>query len=338
MARIKGLDIILTHLYSRAKNNLPLVGGPEEEIFSKISSLGKNPLYKKIKLGMERGKSLSETLSIIKGFPPFFLQIIKRGEDSGNLAKALKIVLDHFSIFTRFKFHIWTIYTYVFAILLLFLAFVCYYSHLFVKVHAIASEHSPTYIPDLFRPFFIASNQYFIVFVVFLIIVLLVLALKRNLIDFFIKRTPVMSRNYFRILSLELGTICSYNLELGLPLNVALAKAVEGVGDKKIYRSLKKMLLLIEKGEPFSKAMSTEPILKNMPVINVMGLGEATGKGLELINELNNLLHQHLANNLDRDMRNLFRWCVVFCGILVGAGTIYVFNAILSTYSFMTVL
>lgn len=336
MTDIKGLDMILAHLYARARNNMPLMEGPEEEGLPEASSLGKQPLYKEIKLKLGRGKSLSGALSSVKGFPPFFLKIIKRGEDSGDLAKALRIILDHYPVFTRFKFHMRTIYTYLSVTLIFLLAFMIYFSFLFTETHKIVLDSAIPDIPVLFRLFFPVSNHYFIAFFAFAVISALVLVryvLKIDLIELIIRRTPIMNRNYFRVLSLELGTAYHYNLELGLPPHQALAEAAEGLGKAAASHSLKKVLSLVENGEPLSGAVPSESVLANMPTIGVIGLGEATGKPRELIKEMNEFLHKYLSANMEKEMQNLFRWCVVACGILVGTGVVFVFSAIIYSYT-----
>ena len=338
MAHIAGLEVILAHLHARARNNMPLMAGPEEESFSEVSSLGKHPLYKKIKVELERGRSLSGALSSVKGFPSFFLKIIKRGEDCGDLTKALKTILDHYPVFTRFKFHMRTIYSYISVTLIFLLAFIIYFSYLFAETHVIVLGNAIPDIPALFRLFFLVSNQYFIAFLAFVVITAFVIVryvFKIDLIDLIIRRTPVMRRNYFRVLSLELGTIYNYNLELGLPPHRALAEAVEGLVKGEISHSLKKALSLVQNGNSLSSALASESVLANMPATNVIGLGEATGKSHELIKEMNEFLHAYLSANLDKEMQNLFRWCVVACGILVGIGVVYVFSAIIYSYTLM---
>jgi type II secretory pathway component PulF len=335
---IAGLDTILAYLYARTRNNMPLMAGPEEESFSEVSSLEKHPLYKKIKLALQRGKSLSGALSSVKGFPPFFLKIIKRGEDYGDLTRALEIVLDHYPVFTRFKFQIRAIYTYISVTLIFLLAFIIYFSYIFKETQMIVLGNAIPDIPVLFRLFFLVSNQYFIAFFAFVVITAFVIVrhvCKVDLIDLIIRRTPVIKRNYFRVLSLELGTIYNYNLELGHPPHRALAEAVEGLVRGKISHSLKKVVSLVQNGYSLSSALASESILANMPAIDVIGLGEATGKPRELIKEMNEFLHKYLSANLDKEMQNLFRWCVVACGILVGIGVVYVFSAIIYSYTLM---
>lgn len=336
MTDIKGLNMILAHLYARAKNNRPLMAGPEEESFSEVSSLGKHPLYKKVKLELERGRSLSDALSAVKGFPPFFRKIIKRGEDSGDLTKALEIILDHYPVLTRFKFHMRTIYTYLSITLIFLLAFIVYFSYIFTETHMIVSDSAVPDIPVLFRLFFLISNHYFTAFLALAIIIAFIVmrfALKIDLIDLVIRRTPIMNRNYFRVLSLELGTTYNYNLELGLPPHGALVDAVEGLGKRGVSHSLKKVLSLAENGEPFSAAVTSESVLANMTAIDFIGLGEATGKPRKLIKEMNEFLHRYLSSNLEEEMQSLFRWCVVACGILVGTGVAFVFSAIIYSYA-----
>mgnify|MGYP006944230845 CR=1 FL=1 len=78
------------------------------------------------------------------------------------------------------------------------------------------------------------------------IVVLLVLMFNKDVVGFCIRHTPIMNRNYFKILSLEVGTIYRHNIELGLPFNVALARSIAGVGDKRIAQSFAKILLKVE--------------------------------------------------------------------------------------------
>ena len=336
MAYNAGLDMILAHLYARVMNNMPLMAGSEEESFSEISSLGKRHLYKKIRLELERGKTLSEALSSVKGFPSFLLKIIQRGEDSGNLATALKIVLDHYPIFARFRFHMRSIYSYISVILIFLLAFLIYFSYIFTNTYTTVLGNTSPGFPAMYRLFFLASNPYFIAFFAVAVIAAYLLVryvLKIDLIDYIIRRTPVMNRNYFRVLSLELGTLYNYNLELGLPHHRALAEAIEGLGKDRTSHSLKRVLSLVENGESLSSALASETLLADMPALDFIGLGEGTGKPRELITELNQFLHKYLSVNLDKEMQNLFRWCIGACGILVGIGVVYVFSAILSYYS-----
>jgi len=338
MAHSAGLDMILAHLYARARNNMPLMAGPEEESFSKISSLGKRHLYKKIRLELKRGKTLSEALSSVKGFPLFLLKIIQRGEDSGNLATALKIVLDYYPVFARFRFHMRTIYAYISVTLIFLLAFLIYFSYIFTNTYTTALGNATPDLPALFRLFFLAANPYFIAFFAVAVIATYLLVryvLKIDLIDCVIRRTPVMNRNYFRVLSLELGTMYGYNLELGLPHHRALTEAVEGLAKGRTSHSLRRVLSLIENGESLSSALASETLLADMPALDFIGLGEGTGKPRELITELNQFLHKYLSVNLDKEMQNLFRWCIGACGILVGIGVVYVFSAIIYSYSLM---
>ena len=338
MTHSAGLDMILAHLYTRAMNNMPLMTGPEEESFSEISNLGKHPLYKKIRLELKRGKTLSEALSSVKGFPSFLLKIIQRGDDSGNLATALKIVLDHYPVFARFRFHMRSIYAYISVILIFLAVFLIYFSYIFTNTYTTVLGNTSPGLPAMYRLFFLVSNPYFIAFFAVAVIAAYLLmryVLKIDLIDCVIRRTPVMNRNYFRVLSLELGTMYGYNLELGLPHHRALAEAVEGLGKGRTSHSLKRVLSLVENGESLSSALASETLLADMPALDFIGLGEGTGKPRELITELNQFLHKYLSVNLDKEMQNLFRWCIGACGILVGIGVVYVFSAIIYSYSLM---
>jgi type II secretory pathway component PulF len=333
-----GLEVILTHFFNRIKENMPLTPGPEEEALFKVSSLGRNPLYQKTKKELQKGKSLSDALSSVRGLPPFFLKVIKRGEASGNLAKALKIVLEHYPVFARLKFHMYTVYAYVSVTLVFLLAFIVFFSFMFCETYSIALTHTMPEVPTLFRLLFLISNPYFIVFFTLAVIAgfaIVRYGLRTDVSGLIIRHTPVIKQNYSRILSLEIGTMYHYNLELGLPPQQALAEAVKGLGKGEISHSLKRTLAMIEEGQSLRGALASESALAGIPAIDVIALGEATGKAQELVEELIEFLHKYLSANLDKEMQNLFRWCVVACGVFVGIGIVYVFSAIIYSYSFI---
>ncbi len=333
MADMNQLNMILAHFYARIESGKSLSELRLDDRFIQHTSLGRNRIYKKVHIGLKSGKTFSESLSGIKGVPAFVSEIIEKGEKTGNLAASLKIVLNHSSIFGSYTYHLRKIVTYVSAILIVLLALLIYYSILFTNIQAGMVDNLPIQVPKYYQLFYVLSQKQFFAGIGAVFTVLIVFLFKTDLTGMIIRHTPFLKKNYFRILSLEFGMMMDHHLSLDTPLDDALHSASKSIRDKTLKKVLDRSILKSKGGNSISNAMFSEPILSKMDIVNTIKLGDNSGNIKELIKELNKLLHDYLSENLDRDMQNFFRWCVAGSGILVGIGIVYIFSAIIFTYS-----
>ncbi|MEW6266590.1 MAG: type II secretion system F family protein [Thermodesulfobacteriota bacterium] len=333
-SRLKGLELIIPYWYARAEKGLPLIPGPGPDRTAD-RFLGRYPLYRKIKLGLANGQTLSEALAGIKGVPGYFVQLIREGEAAGRLPQALRMIMDQYPLRGRFHGQVRIIYGYLAAVLIFLAAFLIYYSFIFSEVcRNLAGPGSSIAPPLIMRLLFLGAEPWFLVLLAIgLAISLLALSfiLGPNPADRLLLLTPIIGRNYRHILSLEMGVLCGRQLELGRTVPQALAAAGEALPPGSNHTAWRHLVERVEKGEPLSQAF--EPELSGWTILETLRLGAASGQLAELLAGANDLLRAHLSVNLDRELERLFKGCILVCGAVAALGIIYVFEAILFSYN-----
>ncbi|MEW5724354.1 MAG: type II secretion system F family protein [Thermodesulfobacteriota bacterium] len=336
MIRGKGIEIVLAHLYARAKQGRPWFGGPEEEAFLRVSPLARLPLYKKIAAGIGQGRSLSEALGAIRGFPAYLARLIKAGEESGNPARALGLALEHYPLSSRFRLYIRGLFLYVLVVMLFLLGFLVFSAFQFHGIYQAIAAETFARPPGLTPLALLAQGRWVLLpaaAAVVLAVIVVRVVYRRREVGPLAVRLPLVRKNYQRLLSLELGTLYRFSLEAGLPAPRALAETAAGLGERPAALALDRALTEAERGGDLGRLLAEEPTLAGLPAVEAVGLGLDAGRELELIREHNELVHDYLSANLGRDLRTLFHWCLAGCGLLVGLAAAWVFYAVISVYT-----
>lgn len=321
----------MAHFYTRAESGLPLTGRQP------VRSLRKYPLYQKIISNLDKGGSVADAFSTLK-LPPFYLEIIRQGERSGKLAEAFKILLDYHPVLSAFEFQLRGVRTYAALVLGFFLVFLFYFSSVYMasyeELMVMTSGQMPR-IPVFIRVF---SSPYlfWIVFAGLFFLTLALNLMKRpGPVSFLIRKIPLVKKNYDRIISLEIGALYQYGLELGMTPRQVLGEAVGRIGDFEVKEALQKAMAMVEKGAGVGEALGAQSRLASLPVVEAVRLGESSGMSGAIMGEANTFTRSRLDTTLEKDMRKLFRWLAVFCGLLTALGVISVIQAIIESYSWL---
>ena len=326
---------VLSHYYAKSVNGIPFAADSNEKGFSLNRGLTNGPLYKSINQRLERGESLYSAFSAEKGIPDQLLNILKKGEETGNVTTALGTILEMIPTYNVFRFHVYGIISYLLLTTAVFIVAIIYYSRSFTEVISYIPPYVTFEIPFIFKPLLLLSNSTFIGILILVAAVSLI-SIKffygQELLNILLRVMPMIKQNYFRLLSIEIATNCIHSMKMGFTTEKALQESVEGLQDKTICESFKSALASVSNGTSLSGALASQNVLSSLPVISALRLGDKSGKTLDLLKEQKAFLQEYLDNNLEDEMKQLFALSILTLGMILGAGIIYIFSSIFFTY------
>lgn len=337
LERARRLESILHHLHRRARAGQPLAGGDGDDAFMQTSPLARDRMYKHIRRGLERGEPLSKVLADYDEFPRYGVDLVRAGEEGGDLAAALGTLLERMPWSNRFRFQRRAIGLYLGITLTVFALFLVYYSMgVGPRFHGILAGVPSDAKPALFSLVFAPGLSWsWVVLGVFAVLIAARVVFRKNLALLALKPFPVFHRVYAKVVSLELASACAYYLNYESSAFDALERAAEQVEDADLRDGIRRAVHNVREGAPFDHAFYSIPGLERFPVFGVVGLGEATGRTKEMLNDFIGTMEANLENTLDAEMRVLFKLCVLVCGIIVGAGLVAAFQGIIYSYNFV---
>ncbi len=330
------VELILAGFLSRVKAGESLVPADSSIPSGMTPRIIKSRLYIKIALALSEGQSLSGILGAISGVPPLVVELIKRGESSGNLGSAIEAALAHYRTSNRFSYHLNKITGYsmvIFVMLILcYSVFYAFIAPIFESMYAQLGAHYSL------GPWGILNSDAWIPVTVFGLIGLAVwtrVVRHTSLAGLVASALPVLRQSFRRLISLEILSAYSGHIAAGLDSASALQESAASVSDYSYKKSLQGAAAKVSEGMNISEALNEDELLKGLEATSAISLYDSTGGDSPVIEDTRRLLDEYLRLTLDRDMKLVLILAVSVLGLFVAITVISLFNLTMGIYQYL---
>ncbi|OGZ62902.1 MAG: hypothetical protein A2998_00785 [Candidatus Staskawiczbacteria bacterium RIFCSPLOWO2_01_FULL_37_25b] len=312
--------------------------------FEVLSMQAKNKKLKNALIGVKeqinRGKSLSDVLSSYPDiFSPFFLNMVKVGEESGTLEDILKLLAQHLEREHRLKSEIHGAMIYPCIVLSVMLVVgiiiaVVVLPRLDAFFQGVGAK-IPFYTKILIAfGDFSVKNWPFLIAVPVILVFLTWLGLKtkngKRLMDTFLLKIPLISslvkKSNCAIFIRSLSSL----LSAGVPLTKSLDVAYGTVGNFYFKKAISESLEKIKKGEKLSKTLVSYKDIFPLGAIEMIEVGEETGKTSTVLKSLADFYEEELIRTTTKLSSAIEPILLIFLGLAVG---FFAFSIIEPMYS-----
>lgn len=290
------------------------------------------------------GSLLSQALSKSSGvFPPFFIALVRSGEQSGELALALEDAAEFYQRqhATREEIKSALIYpatittfALIAMVFMLFFAvprFAALYTDLGVPIPAPTqwlldvSATLKTYGWLMMAFFLLLAASAHLLRASFIVKTLRVVGDRWSL------RIPVLGSMQVKAVHARLARTLATFYRAGIPIPQALQAGSALLGNAVYRQSLKGVMEKIEGGEPLSRAFRHERIWTPL-FVHMLEIGEATGELEETLAKLASFYEQEVAQTVTRLKALLEPTLIVLLMVLVAGMMLLMFIPMLSMY------
>lgn len=336
----KDLVIFFRQLAVMLESRVPVV----QSLNSLASQIKKEYFREKItKIGqlVEEGNSLSEAMSAFPDvFNIFHVNLIKTGEASGRISESLYFLSDHLEREDDINAQVRGAMIYpifVVSVLMIVIAMVVF----IVMPRLIDLLNQTTANPSFFTRTMIGFYQFLINFGVLIfaafvgLIALFVFYLRTEsgakMYDKASLRLPLIGSFFKKTHLMRFAENISTLITAGLPINTAL-KITEQTVDSFIYKDIiSKVGQGVTEGEKISQVLSRYPDYTSPFVIQMIRVGEETGKLDKNLLEIVNFYRKDVKRAIDTFIGLLEPILIIFLGIIVAFLAVSVLSPLYST-------
>jgi len=309
------------------KSKIPLT-----ETLRTLSAQTRNNRFKEVLLGIgkdvEGGSSLSKGFSSFpKVFSPFFISMVKSGENSGKLSDIFIYLASYLEKKYHFRNEIIGALVYPAFVLVVFGAVVVvlmtYVIPQLTKVLITTNQEIPwiTKIVIASSDFLVHNGIIVLLFLIFLVVFLVRYARSKKGKMFFSKYLlkipmigPFLIKFYLSRFALNLSTLIAG----GLQISEALAITSDIIGNNEYRKIIRETRNEVEKGSMINMVLDRYPKLVSPFFFQMVLVGEKTGT---LDSSLKNVVSFY-DEDVDRDLKNFVKILeplfIVLLGVVVG--------------------
>lgn len=293
-SRIKTIDKIT---FARNTANMLQAGLPLSRSLGVSEKQATNPklkdVFKKLNISISSGKTFNESLAEYpKIFPTIFISMVKSGEESGNLAQSLKdvsIQLEKAFLLQK-KIKGAMMYPTIIFIVMIVVAFLMmiYVVPRLTKTFKDLKTELPTSTKlIIFTSDFLAQNALLslggLIVVIFGIYYFLKTSIGKRITDSVVLKIPVISQIVIESNSARTARTMSSLLAAGVDIVTAVRITGEVLQNNIYKKVLKKLEVVVEKGETMSSVFEKESKIYPAFVTEMINVGEETGKLSEML-------------------------------------------------------
>jgi type IV pilus assembly protein PilC len=307
-----------------------------------LSSQAQNKEFAKILFSVRgdllKGKTFHESLS---SFPSVFSEIyrhmIKIGEESGTLVEALESLTSQMERTYQLRANVKNALTYPTVIVLAMIGIGV------LMIMGVVPQLAETFnqmgieLPLTTRLLIsfssFLSEKWYLVILVLIAFIFLILSLKkdkkrRKVIDFVLMRTPIVSVLLKKSSSAYIVRTLSILIEAGLPVLRALDVLSESVENYYFRKSLKEAHEKVRSGEKLTSSLSSYADLYSSMVIQMMQVGEETGKTTEILQKTADFLEEEVSRTTENLSSLIEPLIILLVGGMVGAFAVSIIQPI----------
>lgn len=314
-----------------------------------LSGQAKNKKLKnilsEIKERINKGEMLSDALTSYPAvFSEFFVNMVKVGEESGTMEDVLRILSSHLNKEHELKSKIRKAMAYPILILAVMMVvggvvitFVLPSLNIFFST---LSLEIPVYTKILLTAGNFLSKHWYLLFVAPLSLVVslwLIMKTKRGkkAIDGFLLKLPIISPIVKKNNSALLVRSLSSLIAAGVALTRSLEISSKVVGNYYFQIAADEASQKIKKGEKLSSALKSHHGIFPYGVVEMIEVGEETGKTSEILQKLADFYEQEAVNAVEKLTTLIEPALIVFLGLSAG---FFAFSVIQPIYSSLQVI
>ena len=280
-----------------------------------------------ISIEVNHGKSFSSCLENYKPiFSQFMIQLIKSGQESGNLSESLKQLSEYLQLKGSFLKRIKSsftlpIITFTFFIIISLIIFI-YIIPTFSSVTTVSKSDLPKITKNLikFSEFLQMIGIYKISIFFILLLISFYLFLKSKIgnkfKEFILFRVPLIKEiSRYVALTIFLKST-SIMLSSGIALNKVLETITNSLDEMFLKRDFKKLTEDVEKGKSLSESMKSSKIFPQ-ELIAMMAVAQESGNLSQAMNLASNLYYQKVIKYLNLIVSLVQPLLIILMGILI---------------------
>ena len=305
-----------------------------------------NEKFKKIinsvSFNIKKGKTLSESFSEYpKVFPPLFIAMVRSGEESGGLAKALNEIASHleqsYNLARKVRGALIYPAIVVAAIIVIGILMLIYVVPTLtstfkeLNVELPASTKFIIFISDLLANYTISFLSV-LGFIGLLLFLFLKTKIGKRIFDFSILRLPVLGNLAKEVNVARTSRTLSSLIVAGVPITGALSIVKDVLQNFYYKETLDEAILRVEKGSPLSQVFKEKTFLYPVMVGEMMEVGEETGKLSDMLNDIAKFYEEEV-DGATRDLSTIIEPVLMI--VVGGAVGFFAVSMITPMYSIM---
>lgn len=294
-----------------------------------------------IKEKINKGKKLSDALSDYpKIFSELYVNMVEVGEESGNLEEIFQVLSNQLSKEYELKSRIRNALTYP-AVILVIMVIVGIVIGVFVLPNLTAFFTSlnaklPFYtIAFLFIADFLSKKWYLVIigFIVLISSFLYAIRTKsgKRMLDKFLLKTPVISQIIKKTNSAFMIRSLSSLIVAGVSLVRSLEIVSNSTGNFYFKRVIAQAGEMIKKGEKLSKILKDSQDLFPVGVVEMVEVGEETGRTSDILKKLADFYEQEAASSIEQLTILIEPLLIVIIGLAVAFFAISIIEPLYSS-------
>lgn len=277
--------------------------------------------------GVSRGDSLSQAMGDCRGaLPDLLINLVAVGEESGNLESVLTSMAEYYDRenFIRKKIQSASIYPAILLVVLIgIVAF--FMNFLLPEIMSMMMENDQS-LP-MITQFLIDGTIFLQNYGLYLLFALVLLAFGlyrlfkipkyRYYWDFFLLRLPLFGKNLKNVITSRFSRTFALFLHSSIPIVPILNSMETIVGNEVSRLAIVRVREKIIQGEAMTEAFSEENFFDPL-VIQMMSIGEETGRLEEMLSEVANLYDKKVELGISRMVALVEPIFTVIIGIIAG--------------------
>ena len=285
-----------------------------------------------------KGKSFSDSISLFPSvFSGIYRHMIKVGEESGTLIQALESLTSQMERNYQLRSNIKTALTYPSVIILAMIGIGTLMVVGIIPKLAETFDQMGIELPFATRLLmsfscFVATKWYLVVLFIFLFISLIVFMEKdrkrKKVIDFILIKTPIVSTLLKKSSSAYIIRTLSILVDAGLPVLQALDVLAESVENYYFRESLIAAREKVKSGEKLTNSLSFYSDLYSLMVIQMMQVGEETGKTTEVLQKTADFLEEEVSRTTQNLSSLIEPLVILLVGGMVGVFAVSIIQPI----------
>ncbi len=333
----KDLAIFFRQLSVMLESRVPVV-----QSLSSLANQTNKPKFKatllKIASLVEEGVSLSEAFAVHpKTFGEFYVNLVKSGEMSGKIAKSLYYVSEHLEREAEIISQVKQAMIYpIFLVSVLFFVIAIIIGQVMPKLTDLIKESNttPPVLTILILDFYKFLQNYWNILLLILVIIVIAIVYffrtkeGKTFYDKASLRLPFIGSILKKVFLVRFCSNVSILLVSGISINNALSITSNTV-DNQVYKTvIKKLEKEVSEGEKISSIMLKNEDYFPPFVVQMIKVGEETGKLDEVLTEIVNFYEKEIKRLVDLFARLLEPIMIIILGFVVAVLAFSVFSSI----------
>lgn len=285
---------------------------------------------------LRSGSSFSNALRNSGIFPKSYIEMIKSGEESGNLEEILELLIDALSERNELRRSIINAIIYP-----SFLLSISLFSFMMISMYVVPKFKTVLQTVDIELPFitklaFFISDVFSYIIIALLFLVLFVLFTLRFLIrkrketiENLVLRIPLLGSMILKVELIRFSQSIYSLLRSNIPLNVALDISVETVSLLSIKKRLQDVKREVLRGAALSQALRKHRLFPAV-FVEIVSVGEQSGELAGAFYRIYIQFNEELKDNIRRFISLLEPSIIVLMGLIIG---FLVFSMMLAVFS-----